>query len=236
MRHELWNFASINHGIYNAIYLSTSLTTCLKWNYNRGSPIISQIIQDIASKFNYPGKKYQWDIPYYSFNPENIKMEDAVQNYLNKLRSDLHHSQSYPNNHLINTFLQPKNVGTSEEPCDTQDETKSLISKPFFTNNSNNIQKSHEKPDAEVFDLQSRILIRELIHNQISEEYCMEIRSILQELFHIDFNSSSIAKQLSSIRKKFLKWLLNSNYKAKDFNFENLSVIFIEFLKSYNEL
>lgn len=62
MRHQLFRIAVQNRCGFAIIHITTSVTTSLKWNRERADTRIpDSVIENIAERFDTPGRHYLWD-------------------------------------------------------------------------------------------------------------------------------------------------------------------------------
>ncbi|MHA1821463.1 MAG: AAA family ATPase [Promethearchaeota archaeon] len=91
MRHEFVEIAQNNNVPYYIIYLETPYEVCIEWDKNRANPIGEVEIDNIAYKFDLPGKKYAWDKPFFVLDPSDpkINMDDEIQKLTQKILLNL---------------------------------------------------------------------------------------------------------------------------------------------------
>jgi len=89
MRHDLKNMTD-NLGLnFFMIHIATPLKTCLKWNEKRGRTIPDDIIESINEKFDF-FDKYQWDRPFYEFDPSStLDLDMNARDIVSKIESAL---------------------------------------------------------------------------------------------------------------------------------------------------
>lgn len=85
MRHEIYTLVRNQHGLFIAIYCDTPLEICLQWNHLRSNSVPEKVIRDVAEKFNFPGKKYRWDKPFFTVHIEKNTMKDDIDRIFDKL-------------------------------------------------------------------------------------------------------------------------------------------------------
>jgi len=169
MRHRFYEMCLKKGALYIPIYLSTPVSQCKKWNHLRGLPVPQKVIDEIASKFDVPGKKYLWDRIQLNFDPTSREISEIVKESI----------------HFIEEKLKKEINNTNKNKSDQKIQTI-------------NDEKSKEKS---LFDKESRIII----HNIIKKAYSDEILKKIGEF--INLSSSNFAKEISSYRKKYVKWL-----------------------------
>lgn len=69
MRKDLADLAKSRGAGFGVVYVNTPLNVAIKWNRNRCKPLPDELIEEIYSKFEEPGKKYRWDTPISIVNP-----------------------------------------------------------------------------------------------------------------------------------------------------------------------
>ena len=230
MRHELYSFAQQNHILYHAIHLTTLLTTCLTWNYNRNPNILPELIIDIANKFNVPGKKYRWDLPFYAFDPEKISMELASQSYLDQLMQILQEQSDYEPVPIQNTFDEDQKMITTEDLCNgenVKEQGQNNELHPLTT-----VPKRFDK--SPTYDTLSRKLIASLLHKDFYSEELLKTAQILSSKFQISLQSSNASQILSVLRRSFLKWLKNNDPNEKEN--KTIDSLFVDFLNETPQL
>lgn len=91
MRKRLKDLA-IKHRIgYGIIHVETPQEIAKEWNKKRGEPVPNSLIDEVAQKFDRPGKKYAWDKPLLSIDsaqqPYESLAKACVEKALEKLKS-----------------------------------------------------------------------------------------------------------------------------------------------------
>jgi len=169
MRHEFYEICKKKRILYIPIYLSTPVSQCKKWNNLRGLPVPQKVIDEIASKFDIPGKKYLWDRTQLNFDPTSRKISEIVKESIQfieeKLKEEINSTTKNKSNQKIQSI---------------------------------NDEKSKAKSS---FDKESRFIIHNIIKKAYSDEILKEIGEF------INLTSSNFAKEISSYRKKYVKWL-----------------------------
>jgi len=169
MRHEFYEMCKKKRTIYIPIYLSTSVSQCKKWNNLRGLPVPQKVIDEVASKFDIPGKKYHWDRTQLNFDPTSQKINEFVKESI--------------------LFIEEK----LKKEINSLSKNKSIQKIQTVTN-----EKSKE---ISTFDKSSRIIIHKIITKDYPDDILKEIGK------YLELSSSNFAKEISSYRKKFVKWL-----------------------------
>jgi len=192
MRHHFYEMCQKKGVLYIPIYLSTPASQCKKWNKLRGLPVPQKVIDEVASKFDIPGKKYLWD---------------RVQSQLN----------FDPTTQILSEFVE-KSIQFIEERL------RQEINSTSSNKSIKKIQatKNEKSKELSSFDKESRLIIHKIITKDYSDENLKEIGK------YIDLSSPNFAKEISSYRKKFVKWLIGQ--KNPQITIE----LFITFLKETN--
>ena len=100
MRHDLKKIADLLNIPFFIIHVATPLENCLVWNDSRGRTIPNDVIRKIYSKFDY-FDKYQWDIPFYEFDPsEHDDLRKHANEITSKILSNLNNSRMEENNKI----------------------------------------------------------------------------------------------------------------------------------------
>jgi tRNA uridine 5-carbamoylmethylation protein Kti12 len=170
MRHQFYEMCQKKGALYIPIYLSTPVSQCKKWNNLRGLPVPQKVIDEVASKFDIPGKKYLWDRTQLNFDPTSQKINEIVEESIRFLEEKL-------KKEIVSTTKNKSNQKIQ------------II----------NDERSKEKSS---FDKESRVIIHKIIIKEYSDEILKEIGKF------INLTSSNFAKEISSYRKKFMKWLI----------------------------
>ena len=170
MRHRFYEMCLKKVALYIPIYLSTPVSQCKKWNKKRGLPVPQKVIDEVASKFDIPGKKYLWDRTLLNFDPTSQKMNEIVEKSLQ--------------------FIEEKLKKEINNTSDNKSLQKIQIIK---------VEKSKEISS---FDKKSRVIIHNIIIKAYTDEILREIGK------YIDFSSPNFTKEISTYRKKFIKWLI----------------------------
>lgn len=106
MRQEFRQIALELHKHFLILYISTPLKVCLEWNDTRKNRIDKKIISNIGEKFDVPGKKYLWDVP---FEVIDISTDDTK----NKIRTISNYIQKLVQSEKITPESEAENKATS---------------------------------------------------------------------------------------------------------------------------
>jgi len=89
MRHDLKSITDNLDLNFFMIHVATPVKICLKWNEKRGRTIPDEIIESISEKFDY-FDKYQWDRPFFEFDPSrNPDLDMHAKDVVSKIESAL---------------------------------------------------------------------------------------------------------------------------------------------------
>ncbi len=81
---------ALKHRIgYAIIHLNVSPAVAKEWNVARGEPIPNSLIDDIAMRFDLPGKKYAWDRPLMTTDLSNGSLDQIATRCLEACREKL---------------------------------------------------------------------------------------------------------------------------------------------------
>jgi O-phosphoseryl-tRNA(Sec) kinase len=211
MRHELVQIAQDLNIPYFIIYISTPLEVCLKWNRQRNPKIDDNIILKIYQKFDIPGIKYSWDIPFLQIDLSKQSNQDKFSMTVQKIIESLHNKKK---NHL------EKNIKT--------------LKKEFTVTKSLNIV---DKITRKCLGLYTQISNGKKVQKNGLDDLSLEIYAVLNNNLKIKSLFEAVVKILGNnmklLNKKRRSFL--ANHKAD--NEDQLGVIvilesFLLFLKN----
>ncbi len=187
MRHQFYEICLKKGVLYVPIYLSTPVSQCKKWNKKRGLPVPQKVIDEVASKFDLPGKKYLWDRTQLNFDPTSQNIDEIVEESIQ----------------FIEEKLKKEIIKTSKKTTIQKTQTKI----------------GENRKEISSLDKESRVIIHKIITKDYSDEILKEIGK------YVNLTTPNFAKEISSCRKKFVKWLIGQ--KSSQITIEE----FITFLK-----
>jgi O-phosphoseryl-tRNA(Sec) kinase len=222
MRSVLKN-AAVNLGKkYLLIYINTPLNKCKKWNETRNASIPNTLIEDIASRFETPGKKYKWDRPFYQidFSKENI--DTYIEQFMENLN---------------NLDEKMRNMHRMEEVSDKTLETKNieLYSRKILSliriigNKSSDIKKLRNKEEFIHFFNKNKLEINEIM-NKIAEIFAGD-KDLIKLICQISNMYKNNIQKLNNLRKKFVK--SSESKKLKDKDFKEILILFLAFIEKH---
>ncbi|MHA1719073.1 MAG: AAA family ATPase [Promethearchaeota archaeon] len=169
MRHNFYEMCLKKSALYIPIFISTPASQCKKWNEKRGLTVPQNVIDDIAVKFDQPGKKYRWDKINLNFDLHSQDMSEIIDEIFQNIAIEL----------------------------------KKKISEVSKTSKKEKFYQNIKHTEIAQFDKDSRLIIHRIIKREYSDEILKEIGKYLL------INSKSFTKEISSLRKNFVKWAIN---------------------------
>jgi tRNA uridine 5-carbamoylmethylation protein Kti12 len=155
-------------------------------------------MREISEKFDYPGETYKWDTPSIILNPEIESLDQMVDRLIALLESD------------------ESNILKMVEKLEKTPQSAEFLS-----------DKSHFTLEHSLDVKVRKIFHRVILHENNLEEYEQISKDIHARLKH-PINKENIALFFSSIKKKFINWLI---FHAK---FDPTEINLLEFLKTAN--
>ena len=202
MRHEYYELSRKMHALFLSIYIDVPIKTCIKWNELRGCPIPTSVIEDVAQKFDKPGKKYRWDHPLLSVSPHIDSHDYIVKQIFQKLTAELLHTQ------------QKETLVT---PHGHENHVKTLDSQMVLHKEA---QLTRERLDKASKDLFGVVLLGKEPYPSLHQ-----ISDLVATQYNLDRAVPHFSKRFSSLRKPYLEWLLK--YSKTEASLDNL-ILFLE--------
>ncbi len=79
MRKEVADIACKHRVHYAIVHVDTTAKQCLAWNAGREHPVPSEVIKEVASKFDKPGSRsYSWDEPLITINLAKHGVDESM--------------------------------------------------------------------------------------------------------------------------------------------------------------
>ena len=75
MRKDLSALAKNRGAGFGVVYINTPLNIALEWNKKRKRSVSQELIEEINSKFEEPGRKYKWDTPIVTVDPSKESLQ-----------------------------------------------------------------------------------------------------------------------------------------------------------------
>ena len=195
MRHEYYELSQKKQALFISVYIDSPVNTCIEWNEQRGSPIPASVIEDVAQKWDTPGKKYRWDHPHVIVSPHVDSFDTILNQIYQQIKAEL---------------AQFK---------------KSAVSGQAQKNSANNHTLSNDadrkgQQIGEYLDKASKSLFGIILQGKDQFPHQNQIIDLLSTNFNLTRADSHFITRFSALRKPFLAWLLK--YSKTEASFDNL--------------
>jgi O-phosphoseryl-tRNA(Sec) kinase len=195
MRHVYYELSQKVQALFISVYIDSPVNTCIKWNEQRGSPIPTSVIEDVAQKWDAPGKKYRWDQPHVIVSPHVDSFDTILKQIYQQIEAELAQfkKSAVPGQSQINSA-----------------ENQTL---------SNGADRKGQQT-SEYLDKASKNLFGIILQGKDQFPHQSQIVDLLSTNLNLKQTDSHFATRFSALRKPFLAWLLK--YSKTEASFDNL--------------